>query len=126
MNNTFTENVMICSDINKCKFAGNEWQGGSGVKEGGLFWFGMSNNAIGNRVIGHEHGMWTRNTGNGKGAAAGRVCTAHAPFGEINHNVFHDNQRFGMYTDNQQPRDIQRDQDGFVIREGESSLMSHR
>ena len=45
------------------------------MKEGGLFWFGMTNNAIRNRVIGHEHGMWTRNTGNGKGQASGKICT---------------------------------------------------
>ena len=62
--------------------------------------------------------MWTRNTGNGKGAAAGMVCTQHAPFLEINGNVFHDNQRFGMYPDNQSPRDLERDENGFVVREG--------
>ena len=45
------------------------------MKEGGLFWFGMTNNAIRNRVIGHEHGMWTRNTGNGKGKAKDKICT---------------------------------------------------
>ena len=35
----------------------------------------MTNNAIRNRVIGHEHGMWTRNTGNGKGKAKDKICT---------------------------------------------------
>ena len=102
------------TDIKKCKWVGNEWQGESGVKEGGLFWFGMTNNALGNRVIGHEHGMWTRNTGNGKGAASGKVCTQHAPFLQIEGNVFHDCQRFGMYPDNQHPRDLVRDEDGYV------------
>ena len=53
MNNTFTENVIICSDLHKCRWAGNDWQGESGVKEGGLFWFGMTNSAIRNRVIGN-------------------------------------------------------------------------
>ena len=74
----------------------------------------MTNNAIRNRVIGHEHGMWTRNTGHGKGAASGKVCTQHAPFLEIEGNVFHDCQRFGMYPDNQHPRDLIRDEDGYV------------
>ena len=74
----------------------------------------MTNNAIRNRVIGHEHGMWTRNTGNGKGAANGKICTQHAPFLEIDGNVFHDCQRFGMYPDNQHPRDLIRDEDGYI------------
>ena len=74
----------------------------------------MTNNAIRNRVIGHEHGMWTRNTGHGKGAASGKICTQHAPFLEIEGNVFHDCQRFGMYPDNQHPRDLIRDEDGYV------------
>ena len=74
----------------------------------------MTNNAIRNRVIGHEHGMWTRNTGNGKGAASGRICTQHAPFLEIEGNVFHDCRRFGMYPDNQQPRDLIRDENGYI------------
>ena len=66
---------MYFLDIHKCTFHGNAWQEESGVKEGGLFWFGMTNNAIRNRVVGHEHGMWTRNTGNGKGQASGKICT---------------------------------------------------
>jgi len=74
----------------------------------------MTNNAIRNRVIGHEHGMWTRNTGNGKGAASGKICTQRAPFLEIEGNVFHDCQRFGMYPDNQHPRDLIRDEDGYI------------
>ena len=82
----------------------------------------MTNNALGNRVIGHEHGMWTRNTGNGKGAASGKICTQHAPFLQIEGNVFHDCQRFGMYPDNQHPRDLVRDEDGYVRLVYESSL----
>ena len=66
MNNTFTRNVVICKNPATCRFSGNEWQEESGVKEGGFFWFGMTNNAIENRVASHEHGIWTRNTGNGK------------------------------------------------------------
>ena len=58
------------------------------MKEGGLFWFGMSNNAIGNRVIGHEHGMWTRNTGHGKGAAAGKICTQESLFIEADLKIY--------------------------------------
>ena len=114
MNNTFTRNVVVCKNPETCRFAGNEWQSESGVKEGGLFWFGMTNNAIENRVAAHEHGMWTRNIGNGKGAATGKVCTQYVGFGEIRGNVFHDNGRFGMYPDNQHPRDVERDEDGYV------------
>ena len=42
------------------------------------------------------------------------MCTQHAPFGTIWGNTWHDNGRFGMYPDNQHPRDIERDEDGYV------------
>ena len=67
MHNYFIDNVMICKNPKTCRFKGNEWQEESGIKEGGLFWFGMTNFAIGNRVARHWHGMWTKQIGNGKG-----------------------------------------------------------
>ena len=84
-------------------------------KEGGLYLQGMTNDFIGNHVIGMEHGMWTPGTGGGKGAASGRVCPVHSPFGKVQGNVFHDCSRFGIYLDHQQPRNLLRDENGFVI-----------
>ena len=101
----------------KCKFGtnNNNWQAESGVKEGGIFFFGMTNTVIENRVAGHEHGMWTPGSaiGHGKGSSVGKICPQYAPFLKIKGNVFHDCFRFGMYPDNQYPRQLVRDQDGF-------------
>ena len=118
MNNTVAKNVMLCEEIKLCKYVNHKWQTSSGVKEGGLFWFAATNHAIENRVAGHEHGFWTRVIGSGKGAASGKVCTQSAPFGTIRGNVCHDNGRFGIYPGNQHPRRLERDDMGFVIKEG--------
>ena len=84
MNNTISKNVMICHNIHLCKFGyqENNWQPESGVKEGGLFFFGMTNYVFENRVSGHEHGFWSPggSVGNGKGQASGKMCNRHAPF----------------------------------------------
>ena len=128
MNNTIARNVMICSDLAKCKFGnnGNTWQGESGVKEGGVFMFGMTNNVIENRVAGHEHGMWTPggSVSGGKGTSQGKMCPQNAPFLKVQRNVFHDCQRFGTYPDNQHPRQLERDEDGFVVKNEQGKLES--
>lgn len=84
MNNTISKNVMICHNIHLCKFGNNEnnWQPESGVKEGGLFFFGMTNYVSENRVAGHEHGFWSPGGSiwQGKGEASGKMCPQYAPF----------------------------------------------
>ena len=67
MNNGFLSNVIICKNPTTCGWSGNEWQEESGIKEGGILWHGMTNNAVRNRVAGHWHGMRTKPIGNGKG-----------------------------------------------------------
>ena len=42
------------------------------------------------------------------------MCTQYTGYGEITGNVFHDNAMFGMFADSQQPRDVERDEDGYV------------
>jgi len=113
MNNTFSANAVICTWWQKCSV---DWVGGVSSQGGGAFWIGMSNNMIGNHIVGYENAWWTPGSfrGNGQGRAANRVCPIFHPFGEIRDNVFHDNARFGMYLDNQFPRNIKRDDDGFL------------
>ena len=43
----------------------------------------MTNDFIGNRMAGHELGMWMPGIkkGNGKGGAEGKVCPQFSPFG---------------------------------------------
>ena len=128
MNNTISRNVMICSNLFLCKFGNhqNDWQPESGVKEGGLFFFGMTNNVLENRVAGHEHGWWTPggSVWLGKGQASNLICPQYAPFLTVRGNVFHDCQRFGTYPDNQHPRQLIRDEDGYVVKNEQGQMES--
>ena len=100
-----------------------EWQqeAGPGEKSGGLFLFGMTNNILHNRVIGHEHGLWSLGSGqpDGRpmGMSHGMVCNQFMPFGKIQGNVFHDNKKFGFYMDNQFPRQVETNCDGMASNE---------
>merc|ERR1719361_3275439 len=76
----------------------------------------MTNDIIGNHVVGMELGMWAPGTYDGRQDARGKVCPQFTPFGIVRHNVNHDNARFGIYVDHQFPRNVQRDDNGFVIR----------
>lgn len=117
MNNTISENVIICENIMKCGWAqGNNWQDQNGLKEGGIYFQGMTNDLIGNHVAGMEHGFWSPGSGNGRGFATGKTCNTHQPFGRFEDNVWHDNQRFGIYLDNQYSRDLQRDDQAHVLK----------
>jgi len=113
MNNTISNNAIICQDIYYCKI---DWQMqlGPAQKEAGIFMFGMTNHLIGNHVVGHENGLWTPGgaQANGRLFAKGKVCPKFAPFGKIQRNVFHDCKRFGTYLDSQYPRRIHTNWDG--------------
>merc|ERR1740139_1477592 len=113
MDNTFSSNVAICTWWQVCAV---DWVGGVASQNAGVLWFGMKNNLIANRVVGYENAWWTPGAMRpfGVGKARGKVCTEHTPFGEIRDNVFHDNARFGMYLDNQFPRKLNLDDDGFL------------
>lgn len=119
MDNTLSRNVMICSDYRKCKV---DWVSGLGTQTAGIFLIGMSNNIIENRIVHYENGIWTPGSfrGDGRGAAASKVCPQFHPFGEWRGNVCHDNARFGLYLDNQYPRNLERDADGYVVNNRES------
>ncbi|CAE7289499.1 PKHD1L1 [Symbiodinium sp. CCMP2592] len=133
MNNTFEENILICmhqvppinplpcnkGDTGICPEARRGCtydmfnQGG---RLGGFFVIGMTNDFIRNRVVNMENCFWFKGTADpaGRGHAAGKVCPVHLPLGRIRGNVCHDNRRFGMYLDSQQPRMLPRDENGFV------------
>jgi hypothetical protein len=78
----------------------------------------MTNDVIGNHIVGFQHGLFTHGTVHhlGEGAAHGKVCPRHLPFGIMRGNVNHDNSYFGIYPDNQFPRNVgPRDENGYVI-----------
>ena len=73
-------------------------------------------------MAGYEHGAWFPGGAkyHGKGAALHKVCPQHQAFRKFQGNVFHDSGRFGLYLDNQYPRKLIRDADGFVVNDRES------
>ena len=114
VDNMVSYNVGICARQDHCKSANLHWQDNG---EGGIYGYGMTNDLIGNRMAGHEHGLWLPGgiKPRGKGHAEGKVCPQNTPFGIIRGNVFHDSGRFGTYLDNQYPRNLIRDANGYVI-----------
>ena len=117
MNNTISNNVAICARQDRCSPRGDSglpWQDNG---FGGIYGYGMTNNFIGNRVAGHEAGMWFPGhlKPTGKGGAIGKVCPQFSPFGTFKSNVCHSCGQFGLYLEHQQSRNLQRDEYGFVI-----------
>eukprot|EP00913_Durusdinium_trenchii_P018642 g17517.t3 len=121
MFNTLSNNVIICTWHAKCT---TPWDVQLG-NVAGIYMIGMTNNVIENRVAGFENCIWTIGSIalQGQGQALGRVCPQHTPFGTFRGNVCHDNNRFGtrfdlfvaIYLDNQMPRNLERDSNGFVV-----------
>lgn len=113
MNNTFSRNVIICSQWPVCSV---DWAAGANSQVAGIFVIGMTNNFIENRIAGHENSIWTIGSfhGQGQGFATGKICPVNAPFLTFRGNVHHDNQRFGIYLDDQNPKRLSRDGDGYV------------
>jgi len=124
MNNVISNNAIICEWWHDSFRAGGP-QGPSCIVKGansgegvGIYAVGMTNDIIGNHIVGHQHGLFT--PGNlhhlGQGEAYGKVCPKHLPYGIFRGNVNHDCSYFGTYTDNQYPRNVgERDEDGYVI-----------
>jgi len=119
MFNTLSNNVIICSWHAKCTAPWDVQLNNAA----GIYMIGMTNNVIENRVAGFENCIWTHGSIalQGQGRALGRVCPQHTPFGTFRGNVCHDNNRFGIYLDNQRPRNLERDTNGFVIDMGSCS-----
>lgn len=111
MNNIISNNAVICSWYKTCSVP---WLLNAAFA--GIYMVGMTNDLIGNHVAGYENGIWTPGDAlpNGQGVAAGRVCPKFTPFGTIRGNVNHDCNRFGMYTDNQYPRRVLRNINGYI------------
>ena len=59
----------------------------------------MTNDLIGNHVSNWQNTIFTPGSHDpfGQGAAWGKVCTVHSPFGIIDGQVTHGGARFGMY-----------------------------
>ena len=117
MDNTISNNVAICARTDRCSPRGDTglpWQDNG---FGGIYGYGMTNNFIGNRVAGHEAGMWFPGhlQPTGKGGAVGKVCPQFMPFGTFDGNVCHSCGQFGLYLEHQQSRNVQRDENGYVV-----------
>ena len=65
----------------------------------------MTNDLIDNRVANWQNTIFTPGSHDphGRGAATGRVCTVHSPFGRIEGQVTHGGLRFGIYLDSRPP-----------------------
>mmetsp|Transcript_117680 Transcript_117680/g.377616 ORF Transcript_117680/g.377616 Transcript_117680/m.377616 type:complete len:988 (+) Transcript_117680:2-2965(+) len=114
MNNIISNNVLICSFWTVCAVP---WLGKVSGLGAGIFLIGMTNDLLYNRVIGYDQGLYTPGSAfqNGQGAAWGKVCPQNMPFGTFRGNVCHDNPRYGIYLDNQYPRNLKRDINGYVV-----------
>lgn len=115
MNNSFDDNVLVCSyyrsgaadgKTNECFKKGED--------NGGFYVIGMTNNFRRNRIVGYNLGFFTPGNHVGRGEAYGKVCPRNLPFLEFAGNVNHDCERFGIYLDNQYPRQVTRDENGYV------------
>jgi len=114
MNNTLSNNIVICTSFGRCA---GDWVAGDQHFSAGIMLIGMTNHVIGNHVAGHLNGFWTPGLSRSFGTnprVAGKVCPQFTPFGIIRDNVYHDNERFGLYLDFQFPRNIRRDAHGLV------------
>jgi len=111
MHNIMRHNVVICSHWTICSVP---WL--LHAAYAGIYIVAMTNDMIGNRIAGYENGIWTPGATwpGGQGVASHRVCPQFMPYGTIRGNVNHDNQRFGLYVDNQHPRRLSRDVNGYV------------
>ena len=103
MNNTISENVVLCGDMPKHECKIPHAQHASGV---GLYVIGMRNNYLRNRAAGFETGIYTNGGSNGIGTAAGLACPIHTPFLRFEGNVMHDCRRWGLYLGNQMARNV--------------------
>ncbi|KAJ1626510.1 hypothetical protein T492DRAFT_910036 [Pavlovales sp. CCMP2436] len=113
MNNTFARNVIVCTTAEECAVSTSFSEA---VFASGIYMLGMSNDLIENRVAHWQNTIFTPGSFDpqGKGMAWGKVCTLHSPFGKIKGQVTHGGARFGLYLDNQYPRNVERDENGFV------------
>jgi hypothetical protein len=78
------------------------------------------NNFINNRVSSYSNGIFFPGRGSGQGAARGKVCTTQSPYGVVRGNTLHHTIRFGLYVDNNFPKQVKKDKNGFVDRVGTS------
>ncbi|CAK0820097.1 unnamed protein product [Prorocentrum cordatum] len=124
MNNTISHNTIICPYWDDSKRSGGPSGPycivkGANAGEGvGIYMVGVTNDVIGNHIVGHQHGLFTPGGLHhlGEGEAHGKVCPRHLPYGIMRGNVNHDNSYFGIYPDNQFPRNVgPRDENGYVI-----------
>jgi len=126
MDNMISNNVVVCSSWDpdrstaKCRI---DWQGGD-FRHGGIYLVGKTNSLVGNHIVGWTFSVFTPSggqTGAGQGEAVGKVCPQFMPIREIRRNVAHNNGGSGIYLDNQYPRNIEVDDDGFVKNMGKCS-----
>ena len=104
--NTISNNVVGCVDRNECAIAENT----------GIYVVSYENNFINNRVSSYSNGIFFPGHGSGQGAARGRVCTSNSPYGTVKGNYIHHTGRFGLYVDNNFPKDVKKDANGFADR----------
>jgi hypothetical protein len=112
MNNTISNNLVVCETISKCNVDIKPASPGVGA----IYLIGMSNDIIGNHLVGYDNGIYSQGSAapHGQWPVTGKVCTVHTPFGKIKGNVEHDCGRYGLYLDYQFPRMLKLDENGLL------------
>lgn len=92
--------MLLCATIAECMV---DTSFTSAVFASAIYVLGMSNDLVGNRVASWQNTIFTPGSHFplGNGAAWGKVCTVHLPFGRLDGLVTHGAGRFGIYLDNQ-------------------------
>ena len=111
--NQIVQNVIMCRTADECRVDTNFEVA---TFASGIYMIGMTNDLIGNHVSNWQNTIFTPGAGTsgGKGAAWGKVCARHYPFGRIEDTVTHGGDRFGLYLDNQYPRNVEVDANGYL------------
>lgn len=114
MANRLAYNVIVCTTPEECAVSTSFSEA---VFASGIYALGVSNDFIGNRVAHWQNTIFTPGSFDprGNGVAWGKVCTVHHAFGVFRGQVTHGGGRFGLYLDNQYPRKVRRDADGYLL-----------
>ena len=92
----------------------------------GIYILSLTNHFLYNHISQYYLTLFTPSSGTGQGAAWGRVCSAHARLSTFRGNVDYAGPRFGLYFDNNTPRKLQRNPDGYLERQSSCDATNAR